>query len=516
MSGPKGVQLKVILDTVFRCKNEINDHMKEIIKFRDEIFINNFKNIEFTSSYLEKFESFYEDAEQLFAKAKTIDNIDINRRDIEAEKILRKMQKVSFEIINAKEKIIGKILSFRDLIMRKFKALENTKKHIESIHISCNFKVSDDKIYEAKEKLKDLSNIIVPKCPYVDYNNFHYDELIKYLSDLEFVENEIIARFNTANDYVKSLNAEAAQELISDIKIEKYLTIDDLLNEKKKNMIMDGSEFKFVEKASQILSKFSELNLGYKYNELINKYDAIKNEESFDRRIMLYNDYIFYCDRLLNEEKRLKSLSKEILFFKAKLKKLNNNSKAIELIKKLEKYDLDKNYSEFENFKPELILFIDKETIMADNQYISNTIKKTFEELGYETEQDFETLLVKNQKLYINKPDLKNYSVQIVSNAENSMLQIEVVRTVENENQLNESSRSSEIRDTEVETEFCKDYKEVLKKLEENGIQVEQKMHKKPGEVQIKKVLAMDIKQKIQRTTKKVHEQEKNVNRKTD
>jgi len=101
--------------------------------------------------------------------------------------------------------------------------------------------------------------------------------------------------------------------------------------------------------------------------------------------------------------------------------------------------------------------------------------------------------------------------VEVVSNSANSMLQVEIVREVETENELKESSNSQNIRDIEAEHEFCEDYYEIIKKLNKKGIAFDEKMHKKPGEVKVKKVLAANIKKKHGKTNQLINEHKKNI-----
>ena len=89
--------------------------------------------------------------------------------------------------------------------------------------------------------------------------------------------------------------------------------------------------------------------------------------------------------------------------------------------------------------------------------------------------------------MFISKPSMKNYMVQVVSNSSGRMLQMQIVRLAGGPESA-EALKRHEIRDIEAETEFCADYEEALKILAGRGVEVTHKMRMKPGEVKVQTI----------------------------
>lgn len=421
-----------------------------------------------------------------------------------------KVKKAEFALSDINNNLKAKIIELRDSIVRKVCALENAKKAVAESYLLCNILVDEIKIKEIKSKLEVISNIPIDRFYDFDYQNIDADRFLDYKIRLDETERLINEAGAKAIAFVESLGNEAikylldraakeqelknninGRETIQSIQNAKYMTSDDLLNDKKNNMKPDEHEKKLLEKASGLLSKFSDLFGMEEYKGLMMKFDKIKAEEYSQRRTMLYDNFLLACDKLLSEDKKRSKTLNELIEVKRQLIALDTpNAKT--LVDEFEKAIGLKDISKFEQLKKKAISAVEADVQKINDQHIGSVIKSAFNELGYETDENFDTMFVKNQKMFINKPTMKNYQVQIVSNSDNAMLQVEVVRTVESEHELNETTRSHEIRDIEVETEFCKDYDVVLKKLAEKGIMASHKMRKKPGEVKVKKMLSSE------------------------
>jgi len=492
MSGPKVFNLKYVHNSMYFFCDEINDIMQKILSFRDKITSGIFEKLKFDSGDLNNFDNLFKRANEINSKAQKIKKITIHKSNYEAENLLSELKKISVEIFSVKKRILKEIIKIRDSIFRKAKALENTRLQIASVHLACNFQVSKDKITNVQEKIKKIADINIPKCPPIEYNDFNYENIIKFQNMLEKIESEIKKKYIIADKYIKSLNNECQNEFLNVVEIVKYKSIDDLINEKQNKLEPSHKELQLLAKANIIISKLSEFIDNHKFKEVLIKFDQIKDEENFEGRTLLYNNFVIFCDKMLKQEKHNAKIIEEFCEIKKRLK-LYKTHKSIELITKIEKLMETKDFSSLDKIKAEALLTIGSETMLFDNKRMSKIIKSAFDELGYETEENFDTILVKNQKMLINKLAMKNYKVQVLSNSDNSMLQLEVVRIVSNDRELNESTKSHEVRDIEIETEFCKDYDNILNKLEESGILVTQKMRKKPGEIKVKKILASEI-----------------------
>jgi len=245
-----------------------------------------------------------------------------------------------------------------------------------------------------------------------------------------------------------------------------------------------------VEKAKTILSEFSFLTQTQQYGVLIEKFNKISEEKILSDCRSRYDDFLIYCDALMRQELKKSGYINELISYKKQLSCLKfpeASGLVAEIDALADKKDITAD--QIDELKKRIGEVLTGAIKKANNLEYGKLLKSAFDEIGYETDEDFETMLVCNRKIFLNKPAMKNYQVQIATNSENSMVQMEVVRLVESERELNESTGSQSVRDAEVETEFCEDYTRILEKLERNGVEVSCKMRKKPGEVAVKKVL---------------------------
>lgn len=242
-----------------------------------------------------------------------------------------------------------------------------------------------------------------------------------------------------------------------------------------------------ADKINRLLSALSFLKENSEYSKILKKFDGIKRETDRERRAVLYDDFIIFCEGLVKSERRrrrdgedLREMKRQLLCFESP-----NVRAAAAMIDEI----LDSGGpADMPAVKNAIAEAFERDAAFLNSTAYAGALKDAFEELGYETDENFETVLIKDKKAYIHKPAMKNYHIQLISNPEKNIFQAEVVREVETAAQAAESSRSHELRDTEVQSEFCEDYERVLKALEAKGVGVREKSRKKPGEIKVKKV----------------------------
>lgn len=493
MSGPKGFELKYILNSVWLCREEIASLMERLNSFGEEICAGGFKTAAPTACCLENFDALFDEAKEIAARSQGIDGVDIYKRRAEAESLLAEMKQITFSALEMKKNIFHKILKLRCELVEKVKNIENIKRSIASAHLSCAINVDGAKIAEAGKKLLEISAVEINACPAVEYAGFNYREIASFEDELAEAETELKKRRLHAVEYIESLRRESVDESLKGVEIKKYETAGDLFEKNKKSASDEVNESEMLEKTVSIISKFSVLNGGRKVQELLAGHDAIGREEDPQRRGLLRAGFELYCERLLKDEATAAKTLEEITLIQSKLESLAPQ-KAFLLSAEAKKAAEEEDRPRLEKIKASAAAVLEEELAAAAGSRMGEIIKSAFREMGYETEEEFGTLLVKNQKMFISKPSMKNYMVQVVSNSHGRMLQMQIVRLAGGGESAETLMRHA-TRDIEAETEFCADYEEMLKKLSSQGIEVDHKMRMKPGEVKVKTIKAPDRRQ---------------------
>ena len=487
MSGPKACELEYIMNTVLLCREEMFDIMERLNDFSREIAGNKFNDFEFTAGCLNGFEESFKKAGEIFARTSAVDDLAVESRREAAENLMAELKKVSFTIFGAKKEIVRKIAALRDSAVRRFRAIENARLGIARAYLACGLKISREKIDEAREKLEKIAGEPLTEFPAIEYDGFDYNAALEYQAALNAAETEIERRGAEAFEYISALGRESEDELTGAVTARKYMSAKELIAEKRTNMKPAGREPDLLKKAEDALSGLGEFCGNKELREAMAAFDSIKNEENPEKRILLYSSFILRCDGLMISEKRAAAALDEMRSVRRRLK-LIGTAESVEMRIEIERLEASQDFAGFEKIRPRALELIQTETARSNNARMGEIIRSAFEELGYETDEGFDTMLIENGKFFMDKPALKNYRVQIVSNSENSMLQLEVVKIEAPGYERSESSASQMVRDTEVQTEFCGDYEKALEKIARKGVAVKHKMRKKPGEVLMKKV----------------------------
>jgi hypothetical protein len=103
----------------------------------------------------------------------------------------------------------------------------------------------------------------------------------------------------------------------------------------------------------------------------------------------------------------------------------------------------------------------------SDRLYVENSISETLKELGYEVEEEFSTLFMSGSTVRLQKPDWDEYFVQFIFSQEENQINYNVVRLDDS----NPSTENRQIRDSEMESLWCSDFKELNHILENRGIE---------------------------------------------
>lgn len=130
-----------------------------------------------------------------------------------------------------------------------------------------------------------------------------------------------------------------------------------------------------------------------------------------------------------------------------------------------------------ESWKQRLAETKQRELARLQREHKRRAILESLTTLGYETSEGMGTALVEAGKLVVHKPGEADYAIELVSNADLSLVQTAMVRYSDSET-LTEQQR---LRDHEREAEWCGDHKRIRDQLGRRGYQTSFKMQLPAG-----------------------------------
>lgn len=488
MSGPKCVKLSVERLAAIEEMNKkslkrgINE-TRNLVKLKlSELLTCSLTNEDELKNVIEKIRALALEIDEMSEKAVSCEKFN------ELKNFFSMIDKLKKEFDIENKKIVSFLLEFREALFKKINELEYFKKLLTEADSSIFGMVSGG--LKSKIISKFSSEIYKAVIPSISDFTFSYGGHDKNLNlraqifeagrQLEKIKNEII-------EFITDENKACAGEILSGGELTEIKSLSQFLEQNKTSE--SENELEFIKKIEKLLADVSAIKNSDGYHEILMKYDNIKKETDFRRRFMLYDDFIIFCGGVISNAKKMAAFLNELSVLKNRilsLDELNNHDIEAE-IEDIEKAGKIISLNEL---KKKVDFALEQNLKKEKDKFCGKIIKSAFKELGYECDENFETIMIQNQKAFIHKPSLKNYQVQVISNSEDNILQVEIVRVVDSADELKSSAPSEEIRDIEVETEFCEDYDKVLNFLKDSGISVIEKMRKKPGEVKIKKVQA--------------------------
>lgn len=129
----------------------------------------------------------------------------------------------------------------------------------------------------------------------------------------------------------------------------------------------------------------------------------------------------------------------------------------------------------------------------SDRNYALSVITEELTDLGYVVEGGFETAWAQNSEVLLHKPDMEeDYHVSL--RAEGSLLHNRVVREAGDDDVGGRSPRGEDHRraDTEMEQIWCNDLATALAAARHRGVQGQVVSRRKPGEVPVKTIAALN------------------------
>lgn len=388
---------------------------------------------------------------------------------------------IALEMMRLRNSLVSRIDSFR-----------HARRLLEAEAASLSSLDTPTARRSAEQAAEILSKISIPAPPSANFMDLSPADVAAVSAALDSSEKTIGSAFEKLAAMKSAVSREAIAGALKGLTPGRVMTVDEAIAGWKAKNAPAGKELDVIRKAEKLIVELAFLKNREEFATIEKKYDNVRAEENQQKRLMLYEDLLIFCDGLLKAEKRrrtyldeLEEMKRQVISFK--------RPRSMALVAEIDAMAAEASPRPLDDFKKRLAAAMAEDASEANRESYGEIVKKSFEDLGYETDEDFETILVQNQKAFIKKPSMKNYYIQVVSNAGAGILQAEVVRTVDTEKELAESTRSDEVRDVEVETEFCSDYARVLDQLDKKGVAVTHKLFKKPGEEKVKKVLASSI-----------------------
>ena len=113
-----------------------------------------------------------------------------------------------------------------------------------------------------------------------------------------------------------------------------------------------------------------------------------------------------------------------------------------------------------------------RELARLQREHKRRAILESLTALGYEISEGMDTAMVEAGKLVLRKPDDTDYAIEVVSNADLSLVQTAMVRYSDSDS-MTEQQR---LRDHEREADWCDDHKRIRDALGKKGYQTSFKM----------------------------------------
>ncbi len=149
--------------------------------------------------------------------------------------------------------------------------------------------------------------------------------------------------------------------------------------------------------------------------------------------------------------------------------------------------------SNFVKLKESLARSIAEEQAAQEREEKRRALLDSLKELGYETNEQLETALVREGRLVFSSPRHADYALEVVANQDLSQVQTALVRFT-GEPTLTEEQRR---RDIEHEEQWCGDHLQLRRRIAERGFEVNLRAQQKPGEHPIK-ILPLPTEQRRQ------------------
>jgi len=116
----------------------------------------------------------------------------------------------------------------------------------------------------------------------------------------------------------------------------------------------------------------------------------------------------------------------------------------------------------------------------ANRIFVQEQAAAAFEELGYELQEGFSTLLATGKPAHVHSVEMKGYAVRVQQHRDGEM-QFRVVRDAA-------LGGDENLRDREVEELWCSDFADLIAVVDDNGVEMAATYALEPGEISVQRV----------------------------
>jgi hypothetical protein len=236
-------------------------------------------------------------------------------------------------------------------------------------------------------------------------------------------------------------------------------------------------------KLDLLLAEMAMLQDTAGWTGILQKADTIRKESSAERRRGLYESLVLECDSRLRNLREFKSWQTELhqLIDSAAACHSAAIDEVVADLEKMERIGQVRDLSAVSKLLKEAKAATEKQ---AEREQKRQAILQTLEELGYEVVDGMERGFVSAGKIVMQKPGQSEYAVEVVTNADLSVMQTAMIRYSEGA----ETTEQQRLRDCEQEEAWCGDHERIRAKLAQQGFATDFRLKIPAGQHPVKMV----------------------------
>ncbi len=392
------------------------------------------------------------------------------------------------------------------MIQRELDYLSSERDHLKNVALEAA-RSRQRKIRKLSESIKTLHMLATSSGADIDPNIFlkHSELSNKNNAELSQIEQKISAELSVLAHVREKAHRTrkpgAQHQLIED----RLKSTDDELNISDWRLISAGFDKgdKTSKRLDDVLAELEEMRVpDARKKEYQTKLDAIYEENSAQKRILLLDSVLIDLATESREYKKLQKTRHELSMIKAQVDVLKDETAkrlSLQINKALESEDI----VILENMRVAASRELDKLISARSFNEGREAIIDALKSLGYSVSEGMETAVVENGHLVVKKPAEEVYGVEIQAIAAVNKFQLRLVSGVPD----NERSTKEDIAEEE---KWCEDVAKIRNSLADLDIDLEIEMAQQPGTVAVKhsSVMGKILERERRKTSSNIHKKE--------
>jgi hypothetical protein len=240
--------------------------------------------------------------------------------------------------------------------------------------------------------------------------------------------------------------------------------LSDYLRDNPVAAVPSAGDRRGTAKLDLLLAEMAMLQDTAGWTGILQKADTIRKESSTERRRGLYESLVLECDSRLRRLREFKSWQTELhqLIDSAAACRSATVDEVVTDLENMERIGQVRDLSAVSKLLKEAKAAAEKQ---AERDQKRQAIFQTLEELGYEVVEGMERGFVSAGRIVMQKPGESEYAVEVVTNADLSVMQTAMIRYSEG----TETTEQQRLRDCEQEKTWCADHERIRAKLAQQG-----------------------------------------------